>query len=86
MRCVSGYACADPGGDGDSFGSGISAPAELPAGPATVTNSNHRQAPRLLLFARLNAEVMSEQFMAALTTDRTGGAALALTSTWVAGR
>lgn len=59
---------------------GISAPAELPAGPATVTISNHRQAPRLLLFARLNAEVTSEQFMAALTTDRTGRTALALAS------
>ena len=39
-----------------------------------------RQAPRLLLFARLNAGVTPDQFMAALSTDQTGMAALALVS------
>ena len=59
---------------------GISVPAKLPAGPVAVTISNSRQAPRLLLFARLNAGVTSDQFMAALSTDQTGMAALALVS------
>lgn len=58
--------------------SGISAPAEMPAGLVAVTVDNSTQAPSGPIFARLNDGVTQEQFMEALMTDESGMAAIAL--------
>ena len=57
---------------------GISAPAEMPAGLVAVTINNSTQAPAGPMFARLNEGVTVEQFMETLTTDESGMAAIAL--------
>lgn len=57
---------------------GISAPAEMPAGLVAVTIDNSTQAPSGPIFARLNDGVTQEQFMEALMTDESGMAAIGL--------
>ncbi len=57
---------------------GISAPAEMPAGLVAVTIRNNTEAPAGPMFARLNEGVTVEQFTEAMTTDESGTAAIAL--------
>jgi hypothetical protein len=58
--------------------SGITAPAEMPAGLVAVTIQNSGQAPAGPIFARLNDGVTQEQFLETMATDESGTAALAM--------